>query len=47
MNGAVNHADSKATISISDELSKLAKLKEQEVITEEFSQMKDNLMKGM
>ena len=40
--------DTKATISIADELSKLAKLKEQGVITEEeFSQMKRNLMEGM
>jgi Short C-terminal domain len=39
-------ADTKATMSIADELSKLAKLKEQGVITEEeFSQMKNNLMK--
>jgi hypothetical protein len=43
-----SHANTKATMSIADELSKLAKLKEQGVITEEeFSQMKDNLMKGM
>jgi hypothetical protein len=35
-------------LSIADELSKLAKLKEQGVITEEeFSQMKRNLMEGM
>jgi hypothetical protein len=35
-------------MSIADELSKLAKLKDQGVITdEEFSRMKDNLMKGM
>jgi Short C-terminal domain len=41
-----SHADTKATMSIADELSKLAKLKEQGVITEEeFSQMKNNLMK--
>ena len=40
-----SHDDTKATISIADELSKLAKLKEQGVITEEeFSQMKRNLM---
>ena len=40
--------DTKATMSIADELSKLAKLKEQGVITEEeFSQMKSNLMKRM
>jgi hypothetical protein len=37
------HADTKVTLSIADEISKLAKLKEQGVITEEeFSQMKDN-----
>ena len=44
-----SHADTKrATMSIADELSKLAKLKEQGVITEEeFSQMKRNLMEGM
>ena len=43
-----SHDDTKATISIADELSKLAKLKEQGVITEEeFSQMKRNLMEGM
>jgi hypothetical protein len=43
-----SHADTKATMSITDELSKLAKLKEQGVITEEeFSQMKSNLMKRM
>jgi hypothetical protein len=43
-----SHDDIKATISIADELSKLAKLKEQGVITEEeFSQMKSNLMKRM
>jgi hypothetical protein len=41
-----SHEDTKATISIADELSKLAKLREQGVITEEeFSQMKNNLMK--
>lgn len=35
-------------VSIAEELSKLAKLKEQGVITEEeFSQMKNNLMKRM
>ena len=35
-------------MSIADELSKLAKLKEQGVITEEeFSQMKRNLTEGM
>ncbi|MGB7558993.1 MAG: SHOCT domain-containing protein [Nitrososphaeraceae archaeon] len=40
--------DTKAIMSIADELSKLAKLKEQGVITEEeFSQMKSNLMKRM
>jgi Short C-terminal domain len=40
--------DTKATISVADELSKLVKLKEQGVITEEeFSQMKSNLMKRM
>ena len=38
-----SHADTKATMSIADELSKLAKLKKQGVITEEeFSQMKNN-----
>jgi Short C-terminal domain len=43
-----SHADTKATVSIADELSKLAKLREQGVITEEeFSQMKTNLMKRM
>ena len=43
-----SHDDTKATISIADELTKLAKLKEQGVITEEeFSQMKSNLMKRM
>jgi hypothetical protein len=43
-----SHADTKATVSIADELSKLAKLREQGVITEEeFSQMKNNLMKRM
>jgi hypothetical protein len=43
-----SHADTISTMSIADELSKLAKLKEQGVITEEeFSQMKDNLMKRM
>jgi hypothetical protein len=37
-----------AKLSIADELSKLAKLKEQGAITEEeFSQMKRNLMEGM
>jgi hypothetical protein len=37
-----------AEVSIADELTKLAKLKEQGVITEdEFSQMKNNLMKRM
>jgi Short C-terminal domain len=43
-----SHDDTKETISIADEFSKLAKLKEQGVITEEeFSQMKNNLMKRM
>ena len=43
-----SHEDTKATVSIADELSKLAKLREQGVITEEeFSQMKSNLMKRM
>jgi hypothetical protein len=43
-----SHDDTKATMSIADELGKLAKLKEQGVITEEeFSQMKNNLMKRM
>ena len=38
--------DNKPTISIAEELTKLVKLKEQGVITEEeFSQMKSNLMK--
>jgi Short C-terminal domain len=42
-----SHED-KATMSIADEVSKLAKLKEQGVITEEeFSQMKHNLMNKM
>jgi hypothetical protein len=37
-----------AVVSIADELSKLAKLKEQGVITEEeFSQMKNDLKKRM
>ena len=41
-----SHDDTKATISVADELSKLVKLKEQGAITEEeFSQMKRNLMK--
>jgi hypothetical protein len=40
--------DTKATISIADELSKLVKLKEQGVITEEeFLQLKSHLMKKM
>jgi hypothetical protein len=40
--------DTKATMSIADELSKLVKLKGQGAITEEeFSQMKSNLMKRM
>jgi hypothetical protein len=39
---------SQAVISVADELSKLAKLKEQGILTEEeFSQMKNNLMKRM
>jgi hypothetical protein len=43
-----SHDVTKTTMSIADELSKLAKLKEQGVITEEeFSQMKSNLMKRM
>jgi hypothetical protein len=43
-----HQGDAKATISIADELGKLAKLKEQGVIIEvEFSQMKRNLMEGM
>jgi hypothetical protein len=43
-----HQGDTKGTISIADELGKLAKLKEQGVITEEeFSQMKRNLMEGM
>jgi hypothetical protein len=38
--------DNRPVVSIADELSKLAKLKAQGVITEaEFSQMKSNLMK--
>ena len=38
----------RAKLSIADELSKLANLKEQGVITEEeFSRMKRNLMEGM
>ena len=41
-----SHDDTKATISIADELSKLVKLKEQGAITEEeFLQLKSNLMK--
>ena len=44
----LSHDDTKGTISIADELGKLAKLKEQGVITEEeFSLMKNNLMKKM
>jgi Short C-terminal domain len=40
------HDDTKSTISIADELSKLVKLKEQGAITEEeFSQLKSDLMK--
>jgi hypothetical protein len=40
--------DTKATISIADELSKLVKLKEQGAITEEeFLQLKSNIMKKM
>jgi hypothetical protein len=43
-----SHEDTKATMSIADELNKLVKLKEQGAITEEeFSQMKNNLMKRM
>ena len=43
-----HRGDTKATISIADELDKLAKLKEQGVKTEEeFSQIKRNLMEGM
>jgi Short C-terminal domain len=41
-----HQGDTKSTISIADELGKLAKLKEQGVITEEeFLQLKSNLMK--
>ena len=41
-----SHEDTKETMSIADELSKLVKLKEEGVITEEeFLQMKNNLMK--
>jgi hypothetical protein len=41
------HEDTKATMSIADEISKLAKLKEQGAITEEgFLQLKNNLMKN-
>jgi hypothetical protein len=44
----LSHEDTKSTISIVDELSKLVKLKEQRAITEEeFSQLKSNLMKRM
>jgi hypothetical protein len=44
----LHQGDTKATISIPDELGKLAKLKERGVITgEEFSQIKRNLMEGM
>jgi argininosuccinate lyase len=40
-------ANKPAITSIADELSKLAKLKEQGIITEEeFSQIKNNLIKG-
>jgi Short C-terminal domain len=43
-----SHEDFKETVSIAYELSILAKLREQGVITEEeFSQMKSNLMKRM
>jgi hypothetical protein len=42
-----NMENNQGVTSIADELSKLAKLKEQGVITdEEFSQMKTNLIKG-
>ena len=42
-----SHDDTKATISVADELSKLAKLKEQgAIIEEEFLQLKNNLMKN-
>jgi hypothetical protein len=43
-----HQGDTKATISIADELNKLVKLKEQGAITEEeFLQMKSNLMNKM
>jgi hypothetical protein len=46
--GKQNQDTTQPVVSIADELSKLAKLKEQGVITEEeFSQMKSNLMKRM
>jgi hypothetical protein len=41
-----SHDDTKATISVADELSKFVKLKEQGAITEEeFLQFKSSLMK--
>jgi Short C-terminal domain len=45
--GLPSHDDTKSTMSIADELSKLAKLKEHGAITEEeFLQLKNNLMKN-
>ena len=42
-----SHDTTQMTMSITDELSKLAKLKEQGAITEEeFLQLKNNLMKN-
>jgi ribosomal protein S20 len=44
----IQNDNTKSTVSVADELSKLAKLKEQGVITEDAgSQMKSNLMKRM
>ena len=42
-----SHEDTKATISVADELSKLVKLEQGVITEEEFSQMKRNLMEGM
>jgi Short C-terminal domain len=43
-----NNNDNSPTISIADELTKLAKLKEQGVLSEsEFQQMKQDLLKKM
>jgi hypothetical protein len=40
-----SHDDTKVTMSIADELGKLAKLKEGVITEEEFSQIKNNLIK--